>query len=126
MLTFKENAVTIYYDEHPALYSIGFANGASVSEGFLAQTERRWLRRSAPAKEQAKERAEGKANAKPYRGQLQNIRTMKPCKARVIKTVHQWRKPHRQEGERDEHRRFLRVPALASMANKHITIVFRE
>jgi hypothetical protein len=62
------------------------------------------LRRPTPTKETDKEQAEGKANAKPDCGQLQNIRTMKPCKARVPETVHQWRNPHRQDGERCEHR----------------------
>jgi hypothetical protein len=52
------------------------------------------LRRSAPAKHTDKEYTYGKANAKPDRGQLENIRTMKSCKPRVPETVHQRRNPH--------------------------------
>jgi hypothetical protein len=77
------------------------------------------LRRPTPAKETDKEQAEGKANAKPDRCQLQDIRTAKPCKARVPEAVHQQRNPIAKTARPINTLRFF-LP-LASTVNKHIT-----
>jgi hypothetical protein len=58
------------------------------------------LRRPASADESRHEQAEGTANAKPNREELQDIRTTEPLKVRVIETVQERRKTHRQDEER--------------------------
>jgi hypothetical protein len=62
------------------------------------------------------EEAEGTANAKPDRDQLQDIRAAKPRKVRVVKTVHERRKPIASTARDANTVRFLRVPTLVATA----------
>src|SRR5262245_52595662 len=75
---------------------LAFGTGQQLNvNGLNTKRNADCLRRSAPAKEQA----EGNADAKPDREQLQDIRAAQSLKVRVIETIDEWRERQRQNEE---------------------------